>query len=119
MSATPEFLRRPGGVEPPPPDLFTAAAAGAAVAKAPEPVGCCGRFLHLVPIFAVLICIGIAGGINLAIAMGDAVAGVVTPAPPTYVPPQATNRTAQTNATTALPTPPPTTANTTRVPPSP
>ena len=114
MAATPEFRSRgPQSVEPPPPDLFGAAAAGATVARPTEPTTCCGRYLHYVPVIAVLICVIIAAGVNFAVSIGEPIPFVSTLPPmsmPNFTdappPPVPTPRTTQAT--------PVTTTNTTR-----
>jgi hypothetical protein len=99
-SATPRTA-----VEPPPPDLFHASAAGAAVAKPELPQTCCGKYLYMCPIIAVFICLVIAIGVNLAIYEGE-------PLPFIHLPTYTFNTTgAPTTAapTTKVATPPPTT----------
>lgn len=84
MAATPEALRKPHSVEPPPPDLFGAANAGANVARpTSQPTACCGC-LHCLPIIAIIICIIIASVVNIALALGDTVPFVPTLAPGAY-----------------------------------
>ncbi len=75
---------KPHSVEPPPPDLFGAANAGANLAR-PEAksTACCGC-LHCLPIIAVVVCILIASIVNIAIGLGETVPFVPTLAPGAY-----------------------------------
>jgi len=87
MAAPPQSVVRdqshPRSVEPPPPDLFGAAAASGANVARPsnEPTTCCGRYLHFLPVIAVFICVVIAGSVNIALALGESVP-FVPPLPP-------------------------------------
>ena len=97
MAATPEFKQgAPASVEPPPPDLFGAAATGAAVARPAEPQTCCGKYLHYVPVIAVALCVIVAASVNLAISLGEPL-----PFIPTLAPEQLQNRTSETTAAAA------------------